>query len=280
MQKLSGICLDNAISLQRAVEWCAGHEIGAFRITSRLMPLATHPTLGYGFDSLPDGLEIKKTLRKAGMLAKALNIRLTFHPDQFVVLNSPHGAVLKSSIDELRYHSMMAEIVDADVITLHGGGVYSDRKSALARLVKTINRLPATARKYLALENDDKNFPPRDILRVCSETGMPMVYDSHHHRCLPDGLNAEEASLAAAATWKREPLFHISSPIKLNPNGKCDYRHYDFIRPSDFPMIWLNMTLTVEVEAKAGEIAVLRLLRWLKRGRPAPRVRRLFASRV
>jgi UV DNA damage endonuclease len=99
---------------------------------------------------------------------------------------------------------------------------------------------------------------------MCADTGVPLVYDVHHHRCLPDGLSIEAATEQAAATWKREPLFHISSPIE-GWRGPKPERHHDYIDPRDFPSAWKNRVLTVEVEAKAKELAVLQLLAWLEK---------------
>ena len=80
----------------------------------------------------------------------------------------------------------------------------------------------------------------------------------HHHRCNRDGLSVEEATVQAVATWDREPLFHLSSP-KLGWDGPKPARHHDFIDAKDFPHGWRSRTLTVEVEAKAKELAVLRI---------------------
>lgn len=89
------------------------------------------------------------------------------------------------------------------------------------------------------------------------------MYDSHHHRCLPDRLSVEEATELAIAAWDREPLFHISSPI-AGWEGAHPRRHHDFIDSADFPACWLDRRLTVEVEAKAKEAAVIELLASLR----------------
>jgi UV DNA damage endonuclease len=86
----------------------------------------------------------------------------------------------------------------------------------------------------------------------------------HHHRCNPDGLAEDEATARAIATWNREPLFHISSPIE-GWQGPKPARHHDFIDLKDFPRGWQSLRLTVEVEAKAKEVAVLKLKRQLER---------------
>ena len=105
---------------------------------------------------------------------------------------------------------------------------------------------------------------PADLLPVCLAEGLPMVYDVHHHRCLTDGLSIEEATALAIATWNREPLFHLSSPIE-GWQGPKPERHHDFIDHIDFPKCWKNLDITVEVEAKAKEVAVLELKRYLHR---------------
>jgi len=90
--------------------------------------------------------------------------------------------------------------------------------------------------------------------------GIPLVYDVHHHRCLKDNLSVSDAICLATDTWNREPLFHISSPV--NGWQSNDMRnHNDFIDIIDFPRIWLSMKVTIEVEAKSKELAVLKLMK-------------------
>ena len=115
----------------------------------------------------------------------------------------------------------------------------------------------------MTVENDDKTYTPTDLLPLCQETGIPLVYDAHHHRCLPDALSIEAATEQALTTWNREPLFHISSPLE-GWQGPRPNRHHDFIDVQDFPLCWKGLQLTVEVEAKAKEQAVLNLMRSLR----------------
>jgi UV DNA damage endonuclease len=91
-----------------------------------------------------------------------------------------------------------------------------------------------------------------------------LVYDVHHHRCNGDGNSEEETTESAIATWPREPLFHLSSPID-GWHGSARRRHRDFIDVYDFPRCWLDLDLTVEVEAKAKELAVLKLKNQLQK---------------
>jgi len=179
-----------------------------------------------------------------------------------VVLNSPNRQTLARSLEELGYQAEVAEWVGADVINLHGGGGYGDKPAALLALRRNIEGLPAAVRSRLTLENDDRVFTPADLLPVCRDLRVPLVYDVHHHRCLPDGKPIEAATERALTTWPREPLFHISSPV-AGWRGPQPERHHDYINPKAFPAAWKHHTLTVEVEAKAKELAVAHLLTWL-----------------
>jgi len=262
---LGELALDNAAALAAAIEWCAAHRIGAFRVSSQLFPLATHPQVGYALEELPTWPALERSLRAARRRARALDIRLSLHPDQFVVPGSASEAVAKSSLFELEHQARVAELVGAEQMTLHGGGGQPDRRAALDRLERGLDRLSPRARARIALENDDRVFTVEDLLPVCARAGLPLVYDVHHHRCLPDRLGEGEALERAAATWRgREPWAHISSP-KGGWRSARPQAHGDYIRPRDVPPSWIGRRMTVDVEAKAKELAVLRLLGWVDR---------------
>lgn len=265
LEKLSGLCAANADALLAALQFCAANNIGCFRICSSILPVKTHPQTGYDIVELPQADAIVAAFRRCGEFAREHAIRTVFHPDQFVVLNSPRPDVVAKSIEELLYHAEVADWVGADVINIHAGGAYGDKTSALKLLGQTIDRLPDPVRTRLSLENDDKIFHPTDLLPFCRSTGIPLVYDVHHHRCLPDGFSIEDTTGAALETWNREPLTHISSPLE-GWTGPRPYRHHDYIEAADFPSCWHSLAITVEVEAKAKELAVRRLQKELATG--------------
>ena len=267
LARLAELCHINAQALLASLQFCSGHGIGAFRINSQILPVKTHPTTGYDVGELPGSAEIVARFRDCGAFARKHNLRLSFHPDQFVVLNSPNPKTLAHSLAELTYQAEVAEWVGADTVNIHGGGAYGDKAVALRALRENIGRLPEPVRSRLTLENDDKVYTPADLLPVCADTGVPLVYDVHHHRCLRDGLTIAEATKQARATWKTEPLFHLSSPIE-GWDGPKPERHHDYINAADFPKEWLGWPLTVEVEAKAKELAVRQLLVALESGSP------------
>lgn len=259
-EKLADLSRHNARALADAIAWCHAHGIGCFRVTSRILPIKTHPEHGYSLWELPGGVETLAAFRRCRALARRLGVRLTFHPDQFVVITSERESVVTSSLGEIEYQAEVASWIGADVINVHVGGGYGDKAGALERFSSVLKRLSRRARSRLTVENDDRVFSPRDLLPLCRLREVPLVYDVHHHRCHPDGLSEAEATTLARSTWRREPLFHISSPLGgwESPQPR---RHADFINPSDFPTFWRAMNITVEVEAKAKETAVLRLAR-------------------
>jgi UV DNA damage endonuclease len=263
LAKLSAICAHNAASLMLALETVQRLGIGSFRIMSPLFPRLTHPEVGYRLSDLPDQAVIGELLTRSRDFAASRDIRLSLHPDQFVVLSSPTPAVVENSIRELAYQGMLAEAVGAEVINIHGGGVYGDKLSALRRLEELFPHLPDRVRSRLTLENDDVSYTVRDLLPLCQRLSIPLVYDVHHHRCNPDGLSVEEATRLAGETWRalgREQYCHLSSPRngwhKGNPKP-----HADYIDPADLPECWQDREMTLDIEAKAKELAILRLMR-------------------
>ncbi len=270
LRYLAGLCLHNAGALLAALKFCRGNGIGAFRVNSQILPLKTHPTLGYAIDALPGYLKIVDAFKACGAFGRENDIRMSFHPDQFILLSSPDPAVIGRSRAELDYQAEVARWIGADVINIHGGGVYGDKRRTLARLAGEIERLPEAVRSRLTLENDDRSYTPSDLLPLCRALGVPLVYDVHHHRCLPDALSVEKATDRVLSTWNREPLFHLSSPLN-GWKGKHPFKHHDDIDINDFPECWRSLDVTVEIEAKAKEVAILKLMKEMRKGRSSGR---------
>ena len=258
LKHLAEICLHNARALHNALRYCRAHDIKDFRINSQILPLKTHPDVGYSMEDLPFNDQIIQTFKDCGRFCRKHDIRTTFHPDQFILLSSPSSEVIQRSTADLIYQTEVAEWVNADVINIHGGGAYGNKRESLRRLRKQIEQLPEAVRSRLTLENDDRVYSPKDLLPVCRDMGIPLVYDVHHHRCLSDGSSVEATTELAISTWSREPLFHLSSPRDGWDSGKPG-SHHDYIDADDFPACWTNLDITVEVEAKAKELAVLKL---------------------
>lgn len=263
LAKLSELCLSNAQNLLASVQAVVRLGIGAFRVLSPIFPRFTHPVVGYGLEDLPDAPGITAILAQVNDIRRKYDIRLSFHPDQFITLSSLRADVVDNSLRELEYQGLVAEMIGAEVINIHGGGAFGDKSAALERFRRGFDRLSQRVQERLTLENDDVTYTVKDLYPVACALGIPLVYDVHHHRCLPDGLSEEEATSLAVESWGRvgrEPYFHISSPIQ-GWDGKNPRRHADYIDAKDFPQSWMNLTATIDVEAKAKDLAVTKLMR-------------------
>lgn len=268
LAKLAEICAHNARNLYLALETVQRLGIGSFRIMSPLFPRMTHPDVGYLLHDLPTGSEIQEQLEQTRIFARQHDIRLSFHPDQFVVLSSPHRHVVENSIRELHYQAYLSGLIGADVINIHAGGSYGNKLQALQRLSDVVAGLPEEVRTRLTLENDDVSYTPEDLLPLSERLSIPLVYDVHHHRCNPDRLSIEQATEHAVNSWQavgREPYCHLSSPRAgwLSGNPKP---HADYIDPADFPECWTGRAMTIDIEAKAKELAVVQLMNNLESG--------------
>lgn len=258
------IITDNLTTLERVLVWCTTNGVHAFRINSDLWPRATHPLVTPWVDTLFEREDIQAHCTRIRTAAQAAEIRLSEHPDQFLVGNSLRAEVVLATVAELQWHGRLGDALGVDVICLHIGSGLPDRDSALWRWEPTLALLSPAVLAKLAFENDDRSFAPEQILPACLAWGLPFIYDAHHHRVLPDSLSEEEATEFAIGSWgNREPYFHLSSPRAGWNNG--DARpHHDMIEPTDWPWAWTALSeagvrFTVDIEAKAKERAVLQL---------------------
>ena len=262
-------------------------HIGLYRMSSDLAPYATHPGLPQFHHQVT---ECEAELAEAGALARRLRLRLSFHPSQHVVLNSPaEELVAKSAADLI----VQAAILDGmglgpeAVVVTHMGGVYGDRESARSRFVSAFERLPMAARRRLVLENDDVRFGIADTLWVYNRTGVPLVFDNLHHRLNnPDGRPPRDALAACLATWPQgmRPKVHFSSPRTewlIEPGAGAEQPtirqtrwayHADYVNPFEF-IDFMRITnglpeFDVMLEVRAKDLALLQLRADLRRFAP------------
>jgi UV DNA damage endonuclease len=199
-ERLIETVANNLACLEKILAYNLENDLLFFRISSDLVPFGSHPVNTFDWPG-----HFAADFRRIGVFIKRHRMRISMHPDQFVVLNSMNPAVLSKSIEDLRYHCRVLDALglgrDAKV-QLHAGGVYGDRESAIARLVATIKGLSHDMRKRLVIENDNRCYPLRDCLAIHRQTGVPILFDFFHHACLHCGEPMEEALAAAARTWK------------------------------------------------------------------------------
>ncbi|KAI3998463.1 UvdE-domain-containing protein [Schizophyllum commune Loenen D] len=214
--------LKNARDLITLIKWNEGHGIRFMRISSDMFPFASHPVWGYSLEYAQD------VLAEAGDLANTLAHRLTTHPGQFTQLGSNNDKVIEASVRELCYHAEMLDRMHQgpDAVTIiHGGGTYGDKAAALERIRHSVTtRLPPNVRARLVLENDELCYSAHDLLPLCEELDIPLVFDYHHDDINPGPLVKEgfhrllpiaEIIARSRAIWDRRgirPKVHLSEP--------------------------------------------------------------------
>ena len=170
-----------------------------FRISSDLVPFASHPICSFDW-----GAHFGKQLRAIGRYIAKQGLRISMHPDQFVLINSIRDDVVRRSIEELKYHCRVLDTIGLDrsaKIQIHLGGLYGDRESALARFTEVYGSLSEELRARLIIENDDRLFSLRDCLTIHGKTGIPVLFDTFHHECLNHGESVRDGLGLALTTW-------------------------------------------------------------------------------
>ncbi|MFO7632849.1 MAG: TIM barrel protein [Caldilinea sp.] len=263
-------------------------QIRFYRLAGQIAPYLTHPGLP-AFHRQID--ECATDLAATGDLVRQSGLRVTMHPGYYVQLNAPDEWQVRRAQIELSAAVMLMDAMGLDqdaVVVVHVGGVYDDAPAARERFVKRFLALPEVVRRRLALEHDDRRYSFEDALWIHRRTGVPVVLDTLHLRCLnPTGRPLEEAMPVALATWAgdRRPKLHFSSPRtalrivrgplveRLQP--PLPNQHSDFLDLFAFlDLVQLAQRLHVRpfdvmLEAKAKDLALLRLREQITHFAPA-----------
>lgn len=230
-ERLIETAAGNLACLKRILSWNAEHAILFFRITSDIVPFASHPVCTFRWRE-----HFKNELAEIGEFIRNAGIRISMHPDQFVVLNAPDKDVVGRSIAELVYHANVLDAMGLNTtakIQLHVGGVYGDKEAGFARFARTYENLDPAIRRRLVIENDDNRFTSADCLSVHEETGIPVLFDVFHHACHNSGEDMEEALRLTGETWKKSDGIPMVDYSSQHP-GKRPGSHAEHIDPADF----------------------------------------------
>ena len=194
----------NLRALDAALDYQAKNGIHLFRISSDVIPFGSSPV-----NALDWMRDFEPHLAALGRKARRHGIRLSMHPGQYTVLNSPDADVVERAKLDLAYHAAFLDALGMDAsgkIVLHVGGAYGDKPRALERFANAYATLPLAVRRRLVIENDDRLFTAQDVLALSRATGAPMVFDTLHHELNrePDAPDWRALLDEAAATWKPE----------------------------------------------------------------------------
>jgi len=275
-ERLAATVAANLACLQQILEWNVAHGLLFFRIGSDLVPFGSHEVNTYPWER-----EFRSEFRAIGDYARRHGLRVSFHPGQYVLINSPDAGIVRRSVADLVYQGAILDLMEMDStakLQIHAGGVYGDKGTALARWVDTFQTLvPAPVQARLVVENDDRLYSLRECLSLHDATGVPILFDNFHHECLNHGEPMREALRLAAATWHPTrdgvPMLDYSSQAPGERRGK----HTTTLVPALFEefladLAGLEVDMMLEIkdkEASAVRAAVLLRARGLLPAMPA-----------
>ena len=139
-----------------------------------------------------------------GNFVKNNSIRISMHPVQFVLLNSPSSLVVQAAIRDLEYHVSLLNLMGLDIthkVQIHVGGVYGDKSMALQRFVNVYKTLPSSTTKRLVIENDERLWNLKECLDIHKRTNILVLFNTLHHECNNSGEPLRESLLSAGKTW-------------------------------------------------------------------------------
>ncbi len=237
---------NNLDGLLQMLKFNVKKKILFFRITSDLVPFASHEINDLDWQSY-----FKDEFKEIGEYIIQNDIRISMHPDQFIVLNSNKDGVYHNSVEELRYHAQVLNLLglkeDAK-IQLHVGGVYGDKGKSMERFAERYRELDDEIKKRLIIENDDVSYTLKNCLEINEMCGVPVLFDSFHHEVNSSGESIGEALTKVCGTWNASdglPMVDYSSQEPGEKKGKhgesMDEEDFkEFIcrsRPHDFDLM-------------------------------------------
>jgi len=267
--RLRSLLASNLDNLERVLAFNADRGIRLYRISSDVVPFASHPV-----NRLRWWRSFGPQLHRIGAFVRRHRMRVSMHPGQFTVLNSVSPVVVRASVLELVWHARFLDALGTDAaskIVIHVGGMADGPDAAMERFVRVAGTLPQAVRRRLIVENDERLFTAEHVLSVSRATGLPVVFDWLHHRANPGSARTAAAAARVVAacfdTWRADdgiPKIHLSSQARGARRG----RHGDWVRPSDllsFLAVAPPRPFDCMIEAKKKDLALFRLRRQLAR---------------
>jgi UV DNA damage endonuclease len=255
---VSELVILNLQDTLKILDYNIKNNIKVYRLSSDSFPWFTH----YSFSDLPKFDTIKLLLRKIGKFVKENDIRVSYHPSPFCVLGSENQSVVIKTIDELNKHAQLMDLMELEQstyypINIHINTTQPTREDAAKRFCDGFQLLSESCKRRLTVENDDKlsQYSVKLLYDlVHTQIGIPIVFDTFHHKFNSDGLSEEQALNLSISTWKTKPLCHHSTSKKnFEDNTAKSEAHSDFIyeRFNDYGNL-----LDVELECKMKDIAL------------------------
>lgn len=243
---------ENLLDTIKILKWNVENNIFMYRLSASMFPFATHKDFAWELDELMD--EIKEI----GRIVKAYDMRVSSHLPQFINLGSPDKEVVKKSIKDLEFQSDFFDRMEFGPkhrLIIHAGGVYEDRNSTEKRFAKVYNSLDKSIKDRLTIENDEKSWTVKQLIKLHDMTDMTVLIDYLHWQINHEpGSEREEDLNLALSTWKVKPKIHYSEQAPDKGTGAHSFLIKNIIVSEEFDTM---------VEAKGKELAILPFIKKL-----------------
>ncbi|WP_342044757.1 UV DNA damage repair endonuclease UvsE [Bacillus sp. OTU530] len=273
-EKLSIITLQNLQHTLRALHYNIAQEIWLYRLSSSIVPLATHPEVEFDYIDL-----FRDMWKEIGQLIQKHRLRVSFHPNQFTLFTSDKQHITDNAVVDMEYHYRVLEamgIAKESYINIHVGGAYGDKEAAIARFHQNLQKLPLPIKRQMTLENDDKTYTTEETLAVCQKEQIPLVFDYHHHKANESGDDLTALLTDVFTTWDHTeiiPKVHLSSPKSEKEfRSHADYVDAAFVKPFFEAAKGTGRDFDVMVESKQKDRAALQLVEDLAKMRGYKRI--------
>lgn len=261
-ERLLSLIQHNLGALNTLIDYNIRNGIKVFRISSGLIPFGSSLAAELPWQDLCADLlsTIGCKIREAGM-------RVSMHPGQYTVLNSPNLEVAERAVKDLQYHAKVLDSLQLGPehkIVLHLGGVYGDKRQAIHGFVSRYEDLSTAVRNRLVLENDDRLFNIEDVLKTALTAGIPVVYDNLHNAINPADESCTDLDwiIKCGETWTREDGSQKIHYSQQHP-GKRSGAHSDFIEIDPFLEFYNLLPKTdidIMLEVKDKNVSALKCL--------------------
>ena len=177
--------MEHNISAARALVARVGTlnpELRMLRLGSDILPVYTEPTYSYFWQQPYVKTYCERAFAEVGRVARAMDVRLDFHPGQFTVLASESDDIVSRSIEEFEYHVDMARWMGYGK-TWHDHGftinVHISGRRGPDGIRAVLSRLSPEARNLITIENEENAHGLDAILQL--HDCCALVLDIHHH---------------------------------------------------------------------------------------------------
>lgn len=254
----------NLNCLSQILEYNRKNNFYFFRITSDLIPFASHPVMEFNWQK-----HFKPTFIQIGQFIKTNKMRITMHPGQYTVLNSNNQDVYQRSLYELFYHVDVLDLMELDSsakVVIHVGGVYGNKIQSMNRFVERYKLLEERIKNRLVIENDETSYNLNDCMKIYEKTKIPIILDVYHHECFNSSETVKEAFNIFSKSWKDGdglPIVHYSSQ-KVGGKKGNHAKSIDLTNFNKFIETTLDFNFDLMLEIKDKENSALKALQYLK----------------